>query len=59
MNIKYTKEKLEPLVKESKSIADIIRKLGLKESGGSHSHITNKLKNLKLIFHILQEKYII
>jgi len=48
MNIKYTKEKLEPIFKESKSIANIIRKLGLKESGGSHSHITKQIKKFEI-----------
>ena len=41
---KYTRELLEPLVKESKSIAQVLRKLGLREAGGSHTHISSKIK---------------
>lgn len=44
MNIKYTKEMLEPLVKESVCVVDVIRKLGLRESGGSHSHLSRKIR---------------
>lgn len=47
-NIKYTRELLEPLVKESTSIAQVLRKLGLREAGGTHSHISRKLKSYKL-----------
>lgn len=39
---KYTKELLEPLVKESVSVMEIIRKLGLTiNSGGTHSYISS------------------
>jgi hypothetical protein len=44
MNKKYTKEILEPLAKESACVIDVIRKLGLREAGGTHSHISRKLK---------------
>ena len=44
MNVKYTKEILEPLVKESVCVVDVIRKLGLRESGGSHSHLSRKIR---------------
>ena len=37
---KYTKEILEPLVSESISYADLIRKLGLKWSGGTQNHLS-------------------
>jgi len=43
---KYTKEKLEPLVKESRTVADVLRKLGLCASGGSHTLIKNRIRNL-------------
>lgn len=36
---KYTKEILEPLVKESISVAEICRKLGIKGSGGNVGYI--------------------
>ena len=42
--IKYTKELLEPIVKESKSYADVIRSLGFKKwSGGRHRYIKDKI----------------
>jgi hypothetical protein len=44
MNQKYTKEVLRNLVSESTSVSDVMRKLGIKRSGGSHSHITRRLK---------------
>lgn len=42
-NIKYSKELLENLAKDSISVAEVIRKLGLKQSGGNHSHIARRL----------------
>ena len=44
MRIKYSKELLEIIVKSSLSVAEVIRKLGLKQSGGNHSHISRRLK---------------
>jgi len=46
--IKYTKEKLEPIVKISNSISEVIRKLGLKITGGTHSHITKCIKKYNI-----------
>lgn len=44
--MKYTKAVLEPLVQESLSIAEVIRKLGLRSvNGGTHVHITRRIKN--------------
>ena len=48
MNVKYTKELLETIVKESFTVAEIMRRLGLRESGGSHSHLSRKLKEYKI-----------
>ena len=45
---KYTRELLEPLVKESTSIAQVLRKLKLKPAGGSHTHISRKIKKYGL-----------
>lgn len=42
--MKYTKELLEPIVKESSSVAQVMKKLGLKQAGGTHSYISKKLK---------------
>ena len=54
MRNKYTKETLEELVKNSTSVLEIIRKLGLKESGGTHTHITKRIKDFNIdISHFL------
>ena len=42
-NKKYTKELLAPLVKESSSIHQVMKKLDLKLTGGSHSHLKRNL----------------
>lgn len=42
-NHKYSKELLEEAVKDSISIAGVIRKLGLKHAGGNYSHIKNRI----------------
>jgi hypothetical protein len=41
--VKYSKELLEEIVKSSFSIAEVVRKLGLKQAGGNHSHITQRI----------------
>jgi len=43
--LKYSKELLEPIAKESFSIHEMMRKLGLKLTGGSHSHLKSKILN--------------
>ena len=43
MRIKYTPELLEKLVAESYTVADVIRKLGLREAGGNWSHINRMI----------------
>ena len=48
MRIKYTKELLEKLVIESTSVTQILKKLGLKEAGGTHHHISNKIKQFEI-----------
>jgi len=40
--LKYTKDLLEPLVKSSFSTQEVMRKLGLKLTGGSNSHLKKK-----------------
>jgi hypothetical protein len=42
--LKYSKELLEPIVKSSFSIQEVMRKLGLKLSGGSNSHLKRKFE---------------
>ena len=46
--IKYTKELLENAVKNSDSMANVLRYLGLKISGSCHYHISKKIKNFLL-----------
>jgi len=48
VKLKYTKELLEPLVKESFSVLEVIRKLNACISGGTHSLITKHIKNFNL-----------
>jgi hypothetical protein len=38
--MKYTKEILEAAVKDSVSVAGVLRKLRLAESGGMHAHLS-------------------
>lgn len=42
--MKYTKETLEEAVKNSKSISQVLEKIGLATSGGNHSHIKKRLQ---------------
>ncbi|WP_233787223.1 hypothetical protein [Dulcicalothrix desertica] len=42
--MKYTKELLEPLVKESLSVAEVLRKLGKPQSGYLHFYVSQKIK---------------
>jgi hypothetical protein len=44
MNQKYTKEKLEPIVKESGSFRQVLKKLDLKEAGGNYENIKTRIK---------------
>jgi hypothetical protein len=48
MRRKYTKELLEPIVKECVSLAGVLRRLGLAEAGGSHAHLSRKLKEWRI-----------
>lgn len=47
---RYTKELLEPLVKESTSWAEVCRKLGVLPSTGGATHITNRAKKFGINF---------
>ena len=48
MRIKYTKELLQEAVDNANSLAGVLRFLGLKQAGGSQTHIANKLKNFDI-----------
>lgn len=47
-SMKYTKETLEEAVKTSKSISQVLRKIGLSTSGGNHSHIAKKIRYFEI-----------
>lgn len=46
--MKYTKEKLEPIVLKSRAISEVLRNLGLRQTGGNHYFISNKIKLFEL-----------
>ncbi len=50
MKTKYSKEVLEPIVKESFSMAEVLRKLNLKYSGGNYCHIKKMIRFFKISF---------
>lgn len=52
---KYTKEVLEPLVKDSFSVAEVIRKLGfVAQSGAIHRHVSTRIKKFGIdVSHFL------
>lgn len=56
MATKYTKEILEALVKESNSVADVLRKLGLSINGGIHSHISRRIEYFGISTEHFQKK---
>lgn len=41
---KYTKEQLQEAVASSQSVMGVMRVLGVKMAGGSHTHISNRIK---------------
>ena len=45
MKTKYTKEKLEEVVKKSKNFADVLNYFNLRYAGGSHKIIKNHIAN--------------
>lgn len=47
-NQKYTKELLEEAVKQSTSVTGVLRYLGLKIAGGTHYHISKKIKKYNI-----------
>lgn len=44
MNQKYTKEILEPIVKECGSVRQVLKRLGLKEAGSNYQNIKTRIK---------------
>ena len=45
---KYTKELLQDAVNQSVSVAGVLRLLGIKQAGGSQSHVTRMLKKYEI-----------
>jgi len=48
MNKKYTKELLEPIVKESFSVAEVCRKLGITDQTGNITHIKKRIEEFEI-----------
>lgn len=48
MNTKYTKEILQEAVTNSNSLAGVIRFLGLKQAGGTQTHISRRIKQFNI-----------
>ena len=46
--MKYTKEILAEVVSKSYSVQDVMRKLGLNLAGGTHCHLTRRIKQFNL-----------
>jgi hypothetical protein len=46
--LKYTKDLLSPIVKESSSYSEVLRKLGVNHTGGTATNIRNRIRSLKL-----------
>lgn len=46
--MKYSKSLLEPLVKNSTSTSEVIRKLGLAQAGGTNSHLNRLFKKFSI-----------
>lgn len=46
--MKYTKDLLQEAVRESTSMAGVLRYLGVHQSGGNHSHISRRVREFGL-----------
>lgn len=47
-SMRYTKEILEPIVATSKNVTDVLKKLGKRTDGATHSYLSNRIKILKI-----------
>lgn len=57
INMKYSKEILSEAVVGSSSISQVLRKLGLKEAGGTHSLISRRIREYNIdISHFLGKR---
>jgi hypothetical protein len=50
LSIKYTKEILEPIVAESYSISEVLRKLDLRQAGGNFAYIKSIIQKYQIDF---------
>lgn len=41
---KYSRERLEPIVIESRSLTEVLRRLGLQPTGGNHRYISSRIR---------------
>jgi transposase len=46
--VKYTREVLAAAAADSRSIAEVLRRLGVRWSGGAHAHISRRLKSFDI-----------
>ena len=53
---KYTIENLEPIIKASKSWADVCRRVGVKESTGAQTYVTTIAKKLEIDYSHFSSK---
>ncbi len=57
-NHKYTKEILLEVVSKSKSVREVLRRLGLALAGGNHYHISKKIKEYQIdVSHFLGQSW--
>lgn len=59
MRVKYTKETLEPIIKNSYTWSDVCRKIGIKPASGSQSHIKKRSVDFGIDFSHFLGKSII
>ncbi|NJK67472.1 MAG: hypothetical protein HC941_13925 [Microcoleus sp. SU_5_3] len=52
---KYTKELLEPIVRESSTLAEVLQKLGLGKTGGNRRNVNQKMQ-LSTILQMKKKK---
>lgn len=56
VRFKYLQENLEPIVKESFNVSEVIKKMGLRAAGGNHKVVSDYIKKYNLdISHFIQD----
>ena len=46
--IQYTRDLLAPIVARSYSVAQVLRELGLRQAGGTQTHVSRRIRELRL-----------